>query len=246
MRYWLMGAGCLFAALLAPAARAELRAIVPVAGSTAGLYGSHFRTALQIHNRNDVAMSGHLVFRPVSGDAVTLPYSLAPREVRSWSDVVAEAGIEGLASIDLIVLEGGVPTLVVRAYDTRAADGGTTGATIPPLDPELAVDAGERASLLVPADLEHFRMNVGLRSLGDGAQILARIVDAAGVVRTDPIAISLAPNQLVQKPAAALLGTALAPNESIELEVIQGSAIVYGTVTDNRTNDPSMQLVRSE
>ena len=42
--------------------------------------------------------------------------------------------------------------------------------------------------------------------------------------------------------AATFLGRPIEGNESIEIHVTVGSAIVYGATTDNVTNDPAVQF----
>jgi hypothetical protein len=40
-------------------------------------------------------------------------------------------------------------------------------------------------------------------------------------------------------------GTAIGPNQSISITVGGGSAIVYGSTTDNTTNDPNIQFAEA-
>jgi hypothetical protein len=59
------------------------------------------------------------------------------------------------------------------------------------------------------------------------------------VTRTYP------PNYFEQRDSGAFLnGAAVAANESLTIQVVAGSAIVYGATVDNRTNDPSLQLAK--
>jgi hypothetical protein len=44
--------------------------------------------------------------------------------------------------------------------------------------------------------------------------------------------------------AAFLQADAVAANDTITIQVVSGSAIVYGATIDNRTNDPSMQIAK--
>ena len=74
--------------------------IVTVAGSTAGSFGSNFKTALHLFNPSAVAsISGRIVYRPAgttTGVFASLPYSLGPQASKSWDDVVAAMGQSGL------------------------------------------------------------------------------------------------------------------------------------------------------
>jgi len=232
------------------AQQGELRAIVPVVGSTAGAHGSNFKTSLQLYNRSVREMRGSLVIRPAgaTSDAEnrSLPYVLAPHQTVGFEDIVASAGITGLGSLDFLVEQGGVPTIVARAYND-GGETGTTGVSVPPLALKDAVNAGQMGVLIVPADLMRFRFNIGVRTLGDGARIMVRLYDANGTIRATPGQMTFAPHSFTQQPASQLLGgQELAANQSIGFEVLEGAAIFYGTSTDNLTNDPSLQIARGD
>ncbi|MGZ8830501.1 MAG: hypothetical protein ACXW2Q_09000, partial [Thermoanaerobaculia bacterium] len=86
------------------------------------------------------------------------------------------------------------------------------------------------------------RLNIGVRTLSLGATVRATLKDSAGstlITKTR----TYAPNWFEQIDAASFLGSAIAGNQSILIEVSAGSAIVYGATTDNTTNDPAVQFV---
>lgn len=232
-----------------PVSAAALRAVVPVVGSTEGAHGSHFKTSLQIHNRSEVAMRGTIVIHPAGVSATesdpSLPYELAPHQTVSFDDVVAEMGLAGLGSMDFMVETGGVPTIVARAYDEKGEEDGTTGVSVRAVSPKNALSAGEAASLLVPSDLERFRFNIGIRTLDEGVRLTARIHDSDGALVADLGEMSFPGHYFIQRSAAEfLMGTPLSSDESIVIEVVEGSAFLYGTTTDNTTNDPSLQIIQ--
>lgn len=220
------------------------RGIVPVVGSTAGAFGSQFRTELQLANRTPVRMTGWLVYRPAGAhdgsEVRTIPYLLGPRATLSFADVVAELGTEGLGSLDIRPLEGVLPTVVARAYDDQGEQG-TNGATIRLLSLAEFAHSGERTLLVVPANLAAFRFNIGVRTLEDGAVVRLRVYGQSGMER-HVIERSWGPEYFEQRPAAEMLGTTLLSNESVDVEILAGSAIFYGTTTDNRSNDPAVQI----
>jgi hypothetical protein len=47
-----------------------------------------------------------------------------------------------------------------------------------------------------------------------------------------------------QTDAASFLGGTLGPDQSIEISVMSGSAIIYGAMADNTTNDSSIKFAR--
>ncbi|MGH9459365.1 MAG: beta strand repeat-containing protein [Thermoanaerobaculia bacterium] len=234
------------AALLGPALFAEtLVGIVPVAGSTPGAFGARFRTTLQLANPTASPIRGSIAFHPQGFPASPrdprIVFELAPRATHAWEDVVEEMGATGLGSLDIFVDEGAAPVAVARVFD----DGeGTRGVTVPLMRPAEALHIGEAATLLVPADLERFRFNLGVRTLGEGARIRIDAYDADGALVHASEPLALPADFLDQRPGAAFLGADLPPNGSLVVHIEDGSAIVYGTTTDNRTNDPSFQIDR--
>jgi hypothetical protein len=239
----------LFAAVALPVWAATLRGVIPVAGSTSGAFGSNFRTSLQLSNRTDRVQTGALVFRAAgvagSESDATLVYTLAPHETLSFDDVVGAMGVTGLGSLDVRVESGGVPAIVARAYDDQA-ELGTVGTGIALVATADALATDDEASLIVPRDLERFRFNIGIRTLGDGATILVKVFDANGNEQETIGPLTFVADYFVQQPAAEFLGAVIRANDAIAITVVSGNAIVYGTVTDNTTNDPSIHIATRE
>jgi hypothetical protein len=232
------------AAVAGGVADAAERGIVPVVGSTAGAFGSQFGTELQMANRTAMRMTGWIVVRPAgahgAGDVRTVPYLLEPRTTLRFADVVGELELSGLASLEIRPLAGVLPTVVARAYDDQGEEG-TSGTTVPLIRVAAAPRQGDRTVLIAPADLEQFRFNLGVRTLEEGAAARFRVYGQNGIERHEEVKIW--PSEYFeQRPADEMVGTALLPNESIDIEILVGSAIFYGTTTDNRTNDPAVQI----
>jgi hypothetical protein len=213
-------------------------AVVPVAGSTRGAAGSNFKTELQLNNPTATKMEGWLVARP---GVTARRYEIAPGATLSWADIVADMGLTGLVSLDLFAERGEVPTVVARAYDDQPD--GTTGVTVPAVRAGEILISGSVAALIVPRDLTLYRFNAGVRAFDNGATLELTIRDSSGAVRryTDVV---LAANTFSQQAGDLFAGITLQPNDSIEVKVAAGSAIVYATTVDNRTNDSSIQVLR--
>jgi hypothetical protein len=237
-------AGIAVLAALAGRVDAGERGIVPVVGSTAGAFGSQFGTELQMANRTAMRMTGWIVVRPAgvheAGEVRTVPYLLEPRGTLRFADVVGELELTGLASLEIRPLQGVLPTVVARAYDDQGEQG-TSGATVPLIRVSAAPREGDRTVLIVPADLDQFRFNLGVRTLEEGAAVRFRVYGQSGFERHEAVRI-WASEYFEQRPAHEMVGTPLLPNESIDIEILSGSAIFYGTTTDNRSNDPAVQV----
>jgi uncharacterized protein YjdB len=227
----------------------ETRVLV-VAGSLAGNAGSFFRTSLQLHNPGSAAVSGKLVFHPAGVSASpndpSLPYSIAPGKTLSFADLLPAMGVSGgIGSVDLVGdPTSPLPLAIARVFNDGGA-AGTTGLTEEAMLPADALTASTSAVLFAPDDAQRFRLNIGIRTLTEGATMTITVRDRDGLVvktvtRTDP------PSFFTQISSAVLLdGHALVGGETLTFEVSGGSAFLYGATTDNTTNDPSVQFGRS-
>jgi hypothetical protein len=229
--------------LAAPALHAQFSqkppdAVVPVVGSTRGAAGSNFKTELQLANPGDTRMEGWIVLQP---GVIARRYDLAPRATLSFADIVADLGTTGLLSLDLYADSGAVPTVVARAYDDQPE--GTTGVTVPAVRAAEVLARNDVAALIVPRDLTLYRFNIGVRTLDTGATIQMTVRDSAGSER-HYADLTLPANHFAQQPGETFVGTALRADDSIEVRLAAGSAIVYATTVDNRTNDSSIQVLR--
>jgi len=222
--------------------------VVAVAGSLPGSFGSLFRTALQLHNPTSSVMRGRIVFHRQgssgSSSDPTFNYNLGPGATTSWSDVVGATGTTGaIGSLDLIVDEGEAPLTVARIYNDGGASG-TTGVAIDSLASGDALQTGQRAQLIAPIDPARARMNIGVRTLGNGATIELTLRDHAGTLQ-QTTRRTYAATWFEQIALSTLFSQPLTGNEVVGIEIISGSAIVYGAITDNVTQDPSVQFARA-
>lgn len=213
-------------------------AVVPVVGSTRGQAGANFKTELQLANPSETRMEGWLVLHP---GILATRYDLPPGATRSFDDVVADLGGSGLGSLDILTDRGTVPVIVARAFDDQPA--GTTGVSVPAIRSTQILSRGDVSALIVPRDLTRYRFNIGVRALDTGATLELALRDAAGSERLVAL-VQLSPNQFLQEPGDAFMATTLRANDSIQVRIAAGMAIVYATTVDNRTNDSSIQVLR--
>jgi hypothetical protein len=234
-----------------PSRPSEPAAILPVVGSTPGAVGAaFFRSAVQLHNRQATPISGRLIYHPQgsSGTAAdpSFFYSLQPGETQSIPDLLPAMNSTGLGSLDVIPDSGLSPPLALVRVFNDAGTSGTLGFTEELVFPGDALGPGQSGVLIAPFDPVLFRFNIGIRTLSAGAALTITIRTAAGQVRKT-LTRSYEPDYMVQTTAAQFVGevsSSLDSNESVELEVTAGNAIIYGATVDNRTNDPSLQLAK--
>ena len=221
-------------------------AYLPVVGSTPGNFNSFFRTGIQLTNRGSSEITGRLVFHPTGAEGNTndpgVVYTLAPQQTQSVADIVAAAGVSGIGSMDVITNSGYPPDITARIYND-AGSAGTSGFTEEAMNPWQAMYRFDRGSLTIPADLANFRMNIGVRSLGDGLQLNIIQYDANGVLTSVFLTRSYPANFFEQISATSFMnGGAVAAGGYIVVQVESGSGFVYAAITDNRTNDGSIRF----
>jgi hypothetical protein len=229
----------------------SIYAVLPVAGSTPGNFGSFFRTSLQIANPGFADTSGRLVFHPAgvagSSSDPSLPFTIAVHTTISYDDIVQTmVGQSGLGTIDVVLPAGaGAPLTVARVFDDAGAEGtkGFTEEAVPLTGDKQVLFPGATGFMVGPSDLTRFRYNIGIRTLLAGAFLTFRVRDASGnVVRT--VDLSYDPTFFTQQPADTLLGGPLPENALIEVSCSSGNAVVYGATVDNTTNDPSVEFLK--
>lgn len=223
--------------------------ILPVVGSTPGSFGSFFKTSLQLYNPKSSSVSGKIIFhtQAVSGSSSdpSLAYSIAPGKTLSFADLLPAMGLgSGLGSADVLAdATSALPVALSRVFNDAGA-AGTTGLAQEALPPEEALQQGNVGALLAPADVQKFRLNIGVRTLEQGAAMNVTVRDKDGnTVKT--LTKSFGATFFQQVGSALFLdGYSLVGGETITLEVTSGAAFIYGATTDNVTNDPSVQVAR--
>jgi len=230
----------------------QLRGYIPVVGSTAGGSGSNFKTSLQLlfgAPGSSGSITGKLVFHPsgTSGSSSdpTVTYTVGAGQVVTFPDIVATFGRSGLGSVDLITVPAATKPVIITRVFNDAGTLGTSGLTEDVIDPSDArvIQGGFTAFLVTPVDPTKTRFNIGVRTGASGANLTAVLRDTNGTA-LKTVTKSYLPNWFEQVDSTAFFaGTVVGANQSISITVsIGGSAIVYGSTTDDITNDPNIQF----
>ena len=219
--------------------------ILPVVLSSPGQFGANFKTALQITNPSSYVINGRLVFHPertsASSADPSLPFTLGARQTVGYADIVAAMGQTGVGSLDVVSTQSPPPLIVARVFNDGGS-AGTSGFTEATVAPEVALQEFDIARLTTPADSANFRLNVGVRTLSADTNLSVTLYASSGAVLTT-LTRSYPPDYFAQVGVVDFLGgVAPGPNQTISISVYSGSAIVYGAIADNRTNDSSIQL----
>jgi hypothetical protein len=225
----------------------EVAGTVVTVASSPGLFGSYYRTAVQLSNPSASLAFGRLVYHPKErsgslGDSF-LRYTLQPRQTLEFPNVLGLIGTTGNGSLDVVPEGGAVPVVRARVYNDAGLLG-TMGVTEYGLPPADSLKVGETGLLIAPADPLKFRFSIGLRTLDSGATLTFTLRDAYGRV-LEAFTRSYPATYYIQRFAPDFFdGATFSGDESVTVEVTSGSAFVYATVADNITNDPSIQIAR--
>jgi hypothetical protein len=222
--------------------------VLPVVGSVPGSFGAYFKTSLQLYNAKSSAVSGKIVFhtQAVSGSSTdpSLAYSIPAGKSLSYTDLLPAIGVaSGLGSADIVADAGSsFPVALARVFNDAGA-AGTTGLALEPMALSDALQNGDSGVLIAPAETR-FRFNIGVRTLAQGAAMNLTVRNKDGaVVKT--ATKSFDPTYFRQFGSSEMLdGYALIGGETITIQITSGSGFIYGSTTDNTTQDPSVQFAK--
>ena len=221
--------------------------ILPVVGSVPGVNGAYFKTSVQLYNAKSSAVSGKIVFhtQAVSGSSSdpSIAYSIPAGKSLFYADLLPAIGIaSGLGSADLVADPGSpFPVALLRVFNDAGA-AGTTGLALEPMATSDALQNGESGVLIAPADTR-FRLNIGVRTLEQGVSMTLTVRNKDGVV-VKTASQSFGATFFRQLGSSDILGYTLVGGETITVQITSGSAFVYGSTTDNTTQDPSVQFAK--
>jgi hypothetical protein len=225
-----------------------LASVLPVVGSAPGSHGSYFKTSMQAFNPDTNNFPIRLVFHPAGAPASPADPSkqitILAGQVLYVADLLPVMGVaSGLGSLDMYYAVGETRKLATtfRVYNDGGA-AGTSGFNEDLVPVNKVFVSGATLLLTCPPDPAKSRLNVGVRTLGDGATIKATLRDKTGAT-LKTVTNTYAANYFEQKTLDGFLGGAtLTGNESLTLQVTAGQAVVYGATVDNTTNDSSASL----
>jgi hypothetical protein len=230
-----------------------LASVLPVVGSAPGSHGSYFRTSMQAYNPDStknypLRMVFHPAGAPGSSSDVSKQVTVLAGQVLYIPDLLPVMGVaSGLGSLDVYYAVGETRKLVTtfRVYN----DGGAAGTSgfnedLVPLNKVFV--SGATLLLTCPPNPAKSRLNVGVRTLGDGATIVATLRGATGST-IKSVTKTYGANYFEQTTLDAFLGGAsVSGNESLTLQITAGQAVIYGATVDNTTNDSSASLAQRQ
>ncbi len=219
------------------------RSLISAAAQTNGLGGSVWRTELTLFNAGSDSANLNLVFVPGAGGAVlTHSIVLGPRQTADYSNALVDLFALGSGS-GAITIEAtsplSSPQIKVNSRTFTDGSSGTYGQAVPDVSNADLQRTVYLTGLQANAD---FRSNIGLvnRSTAAVAATLSLYDSAANRIAVRQLTL---PPQNFQQSAVTsyfpeLNGRSLS-GMSLEIDTdTAGSASVYASIIDNRTQDP--------
>jgi len=212
-------------------------AVIPAAGAATGVGNSQFKTDVQLSNNTFALETGRFIYHraQVAGTSSdpSLAYSIPANSSVLISDIVGKMGLSGVGSIDIVAAVGDLPVASVRVYTDGGADG-TSGFTEEVFPPDFALRTNDYVMLQPPADLTKFRMNVGVRTMSQGATISVN----GGPLKSYP------PNYFEQVGLSTFIANGPSSTTGFTtISVTAGSLFIYASTTDNKTNDSAIKFL---
>ncbi len=213
--------------------------IIPAAGSGEGRFQSRWETELTLHNAGADPAVFTLAFHNANGLVDSSDVLLNGKETLSLNDVVRERfGLE--SATGAILIDGEDLALRKLAVSTRiftTEEGGQFGQDIPAFSPSQALGHGDTGVIPGPSDPAAFRFNLGVYALAESnlewALIRSNGTEAETVTR------SYVAGTQIQYSASTLFSVEPQPNDTIYARVADGNVLVYGSIIDNISNDPT-------
>jgi hypothetical protein len=209
---------------------------------------ANFRTDMRIYNASEsvTTVAVHYYPRVVENRPSPAPINivLGPGEVRSIDNTLRTLwNISGSGGAVAVVPVGEAPVVVTGRTFSRDASNGTYGQFIPAVSASDAVGENEHSLEVVQLeDSPAYRTNVGLLEVTGQPATIELIAYGPESRVSGRITADLAPNEFRQLDRIFnQMGFPLMYNGRVSVRVIGGSGRVsaYGSVIDNRTQDPT-------
>jgi hypothetical protein len=227
------------------------RYVVPGVANALGANNSNFHTDMRIYNAGTTAVPVTMSYKDRTGATATpFTFTLQPGQIQTFTDVVKEkfnvtnsGAFSGGGAIIATTQSNSTLVLTGRTYSI-AADGGTYGQFIPGVTSNDAIALNESAMNVTQLEQSPgFRSNLGLVEV-TGQPVTVRLSvynpDAKSIPSMD---VQLDGNGFRQMDQVFSLFFANSSvyNGRVSAQVIGGTGkvSVYGSLIDNRSNDPA-------
>ena len=220
------------------------RYVLPGIAYTDGL--ARWRSDVRIYNSGAGATQATVTYYPQGNPAASMSkqVSVAAGEVMALDNILNTFfGItEPNAGGSVLVSTTETSSLITTARTYAQTDAGTYGLSLDGIRPDQAVGLSERSLHLLQLEQStEFRTNIGIVETS-GNPVTAEVTLILPDSKVTPkVPITLAGNGFLQFPLSAFNVGDAVYNARIAIKVISGTGRIsaYGSVVDNRTQDPT-------
>ena len=224
---------------LLPVASGAATLIVPVAGSANGANGSQWRTDITLHNTAARDIGAALTYVAQDGTTATAAATIPARGTVALTDIVRTSfnKPDTLGAIEVGLADTDAAHIAVNSRIYNAVGSGQFGQDVPAVNSTDVANGGDVVVLGGLTSANDFRLNVGLFTVSN-ATVAWQLVHADGTLAASKtIDYGAAAQQ--QYSAPALFNVDLRDNDVVQANLISGKAIVYGSLVNQTTGDPS-------
>lgn len=228
------------ALLLASSAVFAGELVIPASGTGAGAAGSQWQTELTLHNAGREALPLTLAYHDKTGKAGEFTITLDPKATLSIADVVKERFGKSSSTGAIVITTDDVKLrkLGVTSRTFNVSPAGEFGQDIPAVALDAALLSGDTGVLPAPSSAANARFNFGVYTLED-SKIEWQLVRKDGTVAGTAMKEYEAGVQEQYNAGVSSLFNATPEDNDVVYAKITGSAIVYGSMVDQRTGDPT-------
>jgi PKD repeat protein len=211
--------------------------LVPVAARLAGANNSIWRTDLRVFNPTTATQTMTIDLHTPSGTQ-TKSVDVGGGETVGYDDVIATLFPQLTGNVSGAVVITAPSSVMASSRTFNLTANGTYGLYVPARKPDELLSAGETGYIVPLQENASYRCNLGMTSFGSAATILVRAFDVNGVTLATKT-YSVAANQNMQIGAVFRdMGiTTAVDGAGLEITVIDGRALIYASLNDNRSGD---------
>lgn len=209
---------------------------------------SNFHTDMRLYNPSANPVVVSMTYKPQRGDSTPVPAAVT-RTINAGQVLAIDNVLPSLWNLNAsggavtVTTSNATPLVITARTFSREPDGGTYGQFIPAVTAGDAVGLGERAiEVLQLEDSANFRSNVGLVEVTGNPATVEVTMRTPDALQTAVVHFNLAGGEFMQ--IGRIFKSAGYPNVyngRVSMRVIAGNGRVsgYGSVVDNRTQDPT-------
>ena len=229
------------AVALLPLAAGATNLVIPAAGTGPGFNNSRWQTEVTLHNSTSRNVDVLMTFRDREGVSITQTRPLPARQTVAIEDIVKTVfGLESATgAIEIVDTDSDPRNIVVTSRTSNVTDGGEFGQDIPAIALVDAARIGDVTAITGPSSAVKFRFNFGLYVASE-ATVTWELVRADGTIAATKIVEYRAATQHQYNQGVVTLFNATPQDRDvIHATVTKGTAVFYGSVINQQSNDPS-------